>query len=383
MEEPALSDLDKIALPTSAPLGGIYFRDAGRMHRRAVPLPEETGLFHVMSRTVSGNRLFRDGDKEAFRVLMWRLAKFSGIEVLTYCVMDNHFHLLVRIPSKEKFLARFDCAEPGGEGEERLLEHLRLLYSKAYLDTLRSEIAELRARGREREVQFLLGRFKRRFCDLSLFVKELKERFSRWFNKKHSRKGTLWMARFKSVMVENGGCLQTMAAYIDLNPVRAGLVDKPEDYRWCGYSEALGGSKRMRRGLCRVTGWPIDNWDTAGKRAGKRQQTGAEAYREMLYEKGLEREGDAAPTKLRQRQGLKIKAVRKVVESGGQLAESDLVAHRVRWFSEGVALGSENFLRKTLGSSFDASAFKPVPVERGKNTPEWYSLSRLRGAGIG
>ncbi len=49
------------------------------------------------------------------------------------------------------------------------------------------------------------------------------------------------MARFKSVMAENGGCLQTMAAYIDLNPVRAGLVKKPEDYRWCGYSEALGG----------------------------------------------------------------------------------------------------------------------------------------------
>ncbi len=74
------------------------------------------------------------------------------------------------------------------------------------------------------------------------------------------------MARFKSVMVENGSCLQTMAAYIDLNypagfrlalrnwlritmalsrwqSVRAGLVRKPEDYRWCGYAEALGGEQ--------------------------------------------------------------------------------------------------------------------------------------------
>ncbi len=383
MNEPGLSDLEKIALPTSAPLGGIYFHDQGRMHRRVTAAPEETGLYHVMSRTAAGQKVFGDADKEAFRVLMWRMAKFSGVEVLTYCVMDNHFHLLLRIPQKERFVARFNCDEPGGAGEERLLEHLRLLYSKAYLDTLRREISELREWGKEREVQSLLERYKRRFCDLSLFVKELKERFSRWFNKKYSRKGTLWMARFKSVMVENGGCLQTIAAYIDLNPVRAGLVARPEDYRWCGYSEALGGSKRMRRGLCRVIGWPIDNWELPGRRQGKRESSGGEAYREMLFEKGFEREGDNVPGKRRKRYGLRVEAVRKVVRSGGQLPESELVSHRVRWFSEGVALGSEDFLRRTLGSSFDAGAFKPVPVSTGESVPEWYSLSRLRGAGIG
>ena len=103
----------------------------------------------------------------------------------------------------------------------------------------------------------------------------------------------------------------------------------------------------------------------------------------MLYEKGLEREGDTAPAKRRKRHGLKVEAVRKVIESGGQLAESELTAHRVRWFSEGVALGSEDFLRRALGASFEPDAFKPVPVARGENSPEWYSLSRLRGAGIG
>ena len=76
-----------------------------------------------------------------------------------------------------------------------------------------------------------------------MFVKELKERFSRWFNKKHARRGTLWMERFRSVIVEGGECLRTVAAYIDLNPMRAGLVAEPEEYRWCGYTEALGGSQ--------------------------------------------------------------------------------------------------------------------------------------------
>jgi hypothetical protein len=52
--------------------------------------------------------------------------------------------------------------------------------------------------------------------------------------------GTLWEGRFKSVLVEGTGqTLSTMAAYIDLNPVRAGIVKDPADYRWSGYAEAV------------------------------------------------------------------------------------------------------------------------------------------------
>jgi len=76
--------------------------------------------------------------------------------------------------------------------------------------------------------------------DLSEFMKTLKQRFSFWFNKSHERGGPLWNGRFKSVLVESPACheqdfahnaITTMAAYIDLNPVRAGLVDDPKDYR--------------------------------------------------------------------------------------------------------------------------------------------------------
>ena len=63
----------------------------------------------------------------------------------------------------------------------------------------------------------VLPRFKDRFCDVSLFVKELKERFSHWFYKQNGRRGTLWMDRFKSVLVDGGAALATMAGYLDLN----------------------------------------------------------------------------------------------------------------------------------------------------------------------
>jgi hypothetical protein len=64
----------------------------------------------------------------------------------------------------------------------------------------------------------------------------LKERFSRWFNKQNSRRETLWMDRFKSVLVDGEAALATMAASIDLNPVRAGIVEDPMLYEWSGGS---------------------------------------------------------------------------------------------------------------------------------------------------
>jgi REP element-mobilizing transposase RayT len=298
--------------------------------------------YHVMSRTAGGEMVFGDTEKEAFRRLMWRMAKFSGVEVLTYAVMGNHFHLLVKVPERAKFLKRFE----GEGGEDRLLGHLSLLYSKAFLVSLRQELARVREAGREAEVQLILDAFRKRFCDLSCFVKELKERFSRWFNKHHSRRGTLWMDRFKSVLVEDGEALRTMALYIDLNPVRAGLVEDPKDYRWTGYGEACGGSKRARRGLCRVMEAPLDSWE---ERRG--ELTPGEAYRCWLFGEGMEAErrgldasGRLKPALPSKKEGFSKERVEAVLKSGGKLSRADLLRCRVRWFSDGLAIGSKGFV---------------------------------------
>jgi REP element-mobilizing transposase RayT len=253
--------------------------------------------------------------------------------------MDNHFHLLVKVPERARVLQRFD----GPGGEEKLLEHLSLLYSKAYLASLRQEIDRLRQARRDHEIQLLLDTFRKRFCDLSLFVKELKERFSRWYNKRHDRRGTLWMDRFKSVLVEDGEALRTMALYIDLNPIRAGLVVDPKDYRWTGYGEASGGSKRARRGLCRILEAPLDSWDE--RRGGA---TPAEAYRCWLFGEGLEAPAavplPAAKSPPAGRKGIPQGKVRAVLEARGKLGRAELLRCRVRWFSDGVAIGSRGYV---------------------------------------
>jgi hypothetical protein len=333
--------------------------------------PLESYCYHVMSRTCGGEVFFDDVEKEALRRVIWRMAEFCGVKVVTYCIMGNHFHLLAELPHRETWLQRFD----GPQGEARLLEHLRILYSKTYVGLLRDEIADLRKRGLEVLVQQRLEAIKKRFCELSLFVKEVKERFSRWFNKRRGRRGTLWMDRFKSVLVEGKGeALRTMAAYIDLNPVRAGLVKDPKDYRWCGYAEALGGSRRAQRGLCKAIGKPVDGWQSAGV---------AEAYRCILFDEGREVK-DAQNERVVER-GLSGESVRAVLAERGKLSAAELVRLRVRYFSDGAILGSKAFVEGIFESQREQ--FSPKRKRGAKRIQEMtspmYSLRQLRQTPVG
>ncbi len=77
----------------------------------------------------------------------------------------------------------------------------------------------------------LIPSLRTKLSSLSAFVRE-KVGFARYYNKKHNRRGYFWGDRFKSVIVDKGETLVNCLAYIDLNPLRAGIVDRPEEYRW-------------------------------------------------------------------------------------------------------------------------------------------------------
>ena len=363
-ERKALTDLEKVDCKTGHIGGktGRIYRSWSGGRRRILGGEADDYCYHVMSRTTGGDFLFGAGEKEALRKIMWRMANFCGVKLLTYCVMDNHFHMLVRVPSQQAFLRRFEdrVGEVPGAGEARLLDHLSILYSKSYVQHMREEIAWMREQGMEEDVAKFLQKYKNRFCDLSLFVKQVKERFSRWYNKKHSRRGTLWMDRFKSVLVENGEALQTMATYIDLNPVRAGLVQDPKDYRWCGYAESVGGSKRARRGLCRVMGKPLDSWAENGS-----------WYRCWLMTDGEEVE-ENKQYQVRTRKGISASKVKKELDRGGSLPNATRLRSRVKYFTAGLALGSREFVNGLFEENRDKfgpkrkQGAKPLGRERGK-----------------
>ena len=269
-EKQEMSPLEMLECKSGAAAvrNGQVCRMKAPIRKRVLGESDGNCCYHVMTRTCGAEQMLDEEDLEALRIIIRKLALFSGVKVMTYSLLSDHWHLLVKVPSREKFLRQFEDrdGEEVGSGESRLIGHLATLYSKAYINQLKLELAEMREQGLEDTVQEVLGRYTRRLFDLSLYMKEVKEKFARWYNRKHQRIGTLWEGRFKSILVEEGDALRTMSAYIDLTPVRAGIVDDPKDYRWCGYANAVGGSRHARRGLCMVMGKPQDSWRENGSR---------------------------------------------------------------------------------------------------------------------
>ncbi|MGI9242659.1 MAG: transposase, partial [Verrucomicrobiales bacterium] len=204
-------------------------------------------------------------------------------------------------------------------------------------------------------------KYLRRMWNLSEFMKTLKQKFSHWFNRKHERVGTLWESRFKSVLVEGSwGCLLKVAAYIDLNAVRAGLAGDPKDYRWCGYGEAVAGDRLARRNLARALAdvKPDATWRDVGPR-----------YRKVLFGIGEEHSNRA---------GLSREAIAKVWESGGKLTLTQLLRCRVRYLTNGLAIGSTAFIENIFVSKREAFSARRSSGSRPMVGGDWGELRSAR-----
>ncbi len=216
------------------------------MRIRRLKISGASAVYHCISRTVAGAFMFDAVAKERLRRQLWQVADFSGVEVLTYCLMSNHFHLLIRVPDREEVVL----------SDRELLRRYAVLYPEPtpYQTMTVKYLAAVLQRGGE-EAQMWRRRLLVRMHDVSEFMKTLKQRYTIWYNQTHERYGTLWAERFKSTIVEGReAALRVTAAYIDLNPVRAGIVEDPKDYRWSGYGAAMerqweAGLKRGKESL--------------------------------------------------------------------------------------------------------------------------------------
>lgn len=191
----------------------------------------QVAVYHVFSRVVDRLFKFDDDTKDSFRELIRKVAFFSGVQVITYAIMSNHFHILVRVQPIWTVV-----------GEEEVRERVGRLYGEAKKTWLKNKVARLREAGDPEAAEALLDSYRARMNDISEFMKTLKLRMTIGFNRGHKRGGTLWEGRFGSVLLEdtpNSELLRLVAAYIDLNPVRANIVRNPSEYGWNGASDAM------------------------------------------------------------------------------------------------------------------------------------------------
>ncbi|WP_051261259.1 transposase [Desulfovibrio inopinatus] len=292
-------------------------------------LEDRPSVYHVMSRTALDGYPFDDACKE---MLLTFIRQFSAIyfcEILGFAIMGNHFHLLVRMtPSNavtdSDILMRFHQRY----GQDALCPPVQL-------EKLRSK-----------------------WTSLSELMRELKQSFSRYYNKRYGRRGTLWGERFKSVLVENGRTLINCLAYIDLNPVRAGLVRRPEDYRWCSLGHHVQSGNRDD--LLSLD-FGLVEWDIESTRERLR------LYRQFLYETGALTSSQGKP--------LSSEIVATARQQNYEYTLAQRFLWRTRWFSEAGILGSKSFVSSIAQHLGLPGAEKRSPKRiSGLDT---YSLKRL------
>ena len=315
---------------------------------------ERPSIYHCVTRVVGRGFVFGPTEKEKFRTFMRMYENFSGCRVLAYCIMCNHIHILLEVPPMPE----------GGLSDAELLKRLRAIYSDVEVAEVEKRLTEVRKaiseeRASEDLAREIHERFTYRMHDLGHFMKTLLGRFSKWFNTNHQRTGTLWEGRFKSVLVEEGVATRAIAAYIDLNPVRAGIVEDPALYRWSSYGEAMGGGEKgtgakARAGLVRAFGAHLGWTGDAGNWVGRVSKE----YRMLLLNEGQE--------KTRAVKDAEGKSVEEVVRKGidpavaeeelkrligcRDVALSQVVRYRIRYFTDGAVLGSRGFVDEIFKS---------------------------------
>jgi REP element-mobilizing transposase RayT len=253
----------------------------------------EPAAYHIISRSALEGYALEKQDKDfLLSTIIW-LSKIYFVEVFGFCIMGNHFHLMVKMHIGDEFSdkdiqARYSFMRRG---------KTKILLSKEQIKKCRDK-----------------------WSNLSAYVQEIKQRFSQYFNKTHKRKGYFWADRFKSVIIDNGETLINCLAYIDLNPVRAGLVEKPEHYRWCSLGYYVE-TKDKESFL---------SLDFGLKEFGFKQ----ERERFRYYLKYVHQKGGLINTN-----GMNM----------GVAMSTERFRHRTRYFSDSGIMGKKEFVEKIYG----------------------------------
>ena len=319
--------------------------------RTARVIGRGASYYHCISRIVDKQMLLNRFEKERFNQILRKVAIFCGVEVLTYALMDNHIHLLLMVPEKREF------------SEEEVVERIRALYGDLRADDVSAQLRVFHRKNLENDAKVLLQSYTYRMHDLSQFMKTVMQRYTMSYNGRKERRGHLWENRFKSVLIEGQPkALATMAAYIELNAVRAGLVDVPSEYRFCGLGSAIAGDKTAQKGiihLYQVLSGRKTTWKDA--------LTG---YREHVYTQAM----------LHAEKGKTIdkQKIREVLDNGGKLSMGELLHCRVRYFTDGVVLGSKVFVEDVFQQYRPKFSIKRKTGARKPRFGNWGELCTMR-----
>ena len=148
--------------------------------RIIIPAVTSSSYYHCVSRVVDRNFVFEVHERDVFRKILRQVEAFSGVRVLTWTILSNHFHVLLEVPPRPLEAL----------SDEEILARCGALYPAKSMLKIELEFTDAQRLGGVVHEQ-LRTRFLKRMFDLSEFMKTLKQKFTTWFNRKYDRVGVL------------------------------------------------------------------------------------------------------------------------------------------------------------------------------------------------
>jgi len=298
-------------------------------------IADQKAVYHIISRTALDGFPLKDVEKDFMLDLIKRFSALYFTEILGFCLMGNHFHLLVKMIPETDF------------SDEDIQKRFEAFFGDS------REFAEGQ-----------IPYWREKLSSLSEFVRDIKVGFARYYNRRHNRRGYFWGDRFKSVIVDKGETLVNCLAHIDLNPLRAGIVDRPEDYRWSslGYHVQTENKDRLLS-----TDFGLKEFNVKSKKERIRR------YRRYVYEAGALNRPDRMRAK-----AVDDKVVAKERKKDFEISRITRFRYRTRYFTDSGIIGSKDFVsanyRRFKHLFYSKHEKKPKPI---KGLDGMYSLKRL------
>lgn len=285
-----------------------------------VKVAEGGVYYHLCARVAGPKDSFPLDNSVCRRRIVETIELFSNVyccSVLGFAVMGNHYHLLIWMNERRSMT------------REELKERAGLLYNSTLLGGW---------------MQANWDRFEERIFDVSELMRSLQSSIARWFNQTFGRRGRFWADRFKSTVFDDVKDAMDCLLYIELNAVRAGLVERPEEYEGNSLFYREIGKAKWMLPLTELTG--VSNAKTA-----------MVDFKARVYYRG------AVPTKPNQRSIPKriiAEEEAKGFKTQGQFRK------RIRHFVDGVVVGNKEFVLQQIEQLKEQGQYKrrKNPIEQ-------------------
>jgi REP element-mobilizing transposase RayT len=283
-------------------------------------------------------------DREKGMNIVFRLSQYYLLEFISMCWMGNHFHIILYAPSQDEQPDIRSIAERHNAFfENRPFKHVDC----HDIDACTTVAEKMR--------------------DISHFMKVFQQAFTSSFNKSKGRRGHFWADRFKSTILQGREALWTAVKYVELNPVRAGIVSNPADYRHSTWGWYCGSGKHpfksfFHKHLCGSLGegnaesWSFDELC---------REFRGELARTIAYEENLTSEEiNEEIEKARKNETMPIRFLR-----------------RTRHFTDGGIIGSKRFIQETATLFREKKKVMKKQFSRGRSVSGYlYCFKNLRAS---